>query len=266
MKCLLLVLGVVALTWSPAFAADRLTDKDVKEIVSRIEDGRNKFDDALDGKFKDQVLRGSTGEVKVENFLNDFQENIDKVEERLKPDYAASAEVQTLLRQGTSIDRFFRTQPSGTKGESEWHRLAVDLKALAEAYGADFPLPDGATVRRLGDKEVATIVDTVASGSDRLKKSLDSELKKDKTIDQPTRQSMVGAADQFTKDAKSLRDRIKDGAPSSSEAQRVMERASAIQSMLKSRPMPQSSGIFSGLAPRLEQLASAYSMPMPAVR
>ncbi len=169
MKSLFLALAALAILWSPALAADRLTDRDVKALVARVEEGRDKFDDALEGKLKDQTLRGTTGEVKVQNFLNDFQDNIDKVEERLKPDYAASAEVQTLLQQGTFIDRFFRTQPAGTKGESEWNRLAVDLKALAVAYGADFPLPDGAAVRRMGDKEVITILDDVADGGDRLK-------------------------------------------------------------------------------------------------
>jgi hypothetical protein len=42
--------------------------------------------------------------------------------------------------------------------------------------------------------------------------------------------------------------------------------AAAMHSILRTYPAPQSSGIFSGLAPRLEQLATAYSMPMPAVR
>jgi hypothetical protein len=266
MKCLLLVLAVIAITWSPALASDRLTDRDLKALVSRIEEGRDKFDNALDGKLKDKVLRGPNGEVKVKDFLNDFQENIDKVEQRLKPDYAASAEVDMLLRQSSAIDQFFRTQPAGTKGESEWNRLAVDLKALAAAYGADFPLPPGATVRRMGDKEVATILDNVADSGDRLKKSLDNELKKDPTIDLANRQSMVDAADQFTQDAKALRNKVKDGDPSSAEAERLMQRASAMHSILKSHQTPLSSGIFSGLAPRLEQLAGAYGLPPPAVR
>jgi hypothetical protein len=266
MRSLVLALAALVTPWSPALAADRLTDRDVKALVSRIEDDRDKFDDALDGKFKDETLRASTGEMKVQHFLNDFQANIDKVEERMKPDYAASAEVETLLKQGTQIDRFFRSQPSGTKGESEWNRLAVDLKSLAVAYGTDFPLPDGAAVRRMGDKEVVTILDGVADGGDRLKKSLDSELKKNATVAAGNRQSVVDAADQFTKDTKALRERVKDGEPSSSEAQRLMERASAMHSILRTYPAPQSSGIFSGLAPKLEQVATAYSMPMPAVR
>ena len=63
---------VVSVT--PVFAADRLTDRDVKELIARIEDGRDKFDNALDDKFKNAILRDASGEVNVKRFLNTFQE------------------------------------------------------------------------------------------------------------------------------------------------------------------------------------------------
>jgi hypothetical protein len=134
------VVACAVLTWSPVLAADRLTDRDVKDLVARIEQGRDRFDDALDDKLKNTILRGPSGEVIVSQFLNDFQENIDRLEERLKPDYAASTEAGTLLRQASAIDRFFRQQPPGTKGE-RMEPAATDLKTLAAAYGTDFRFP-----------------------------------------------------------------------------------------------------------------------------
>ena len=139
MKLMQLLLGLMILA-APVLAADRLTDRDIKELVSRIDQGRDRFDDALDDRLKRSIIRGEGGEVNVGRFLDDFQENIDRLEERLKPEYAASTEAATLLRQASAIDRFFRQQPAGTKGESEWNRLATDLEALAGAYGTDFPL------------------------------------------------------------------------------------------------------------------------------
>src|SRR5262245_10049139 len=175
------VVAVVIGLAAPVFAADRLTDRDVKALITRIEQGRDKFDDELDGKLKSSVIRQPSGEVNVKDVLNDFQKSIDRVEERLKPEYAASAEVAQLLRRGSGIETFFRQQPPGTKGESEWNRLASDLKVLAVAYGADFPLSADATVRRIGDGELVSAVSQVAASSDQLKKSLDNDLKKDAT-------------------------------------------------------------------------------------
>ena len=82
----------------PALAADRLTDRDVKALVARVEDDRDKFDNALDDELKNKILRDSTGEVDVKRFLNNFQESIDRLEASLKPEYAGSSEAGALLQ------------------------------------------------------------------------------------------------------------------------------------------------------------------------
>ena len=243
---------------APVFAADRLTDRDVKALVSRIEQGRDRFDDALDDRFKHSIVREPGGEVNVDRFLNDFQENIDRLEERLKPDYAASTEAATLLRQASAIDRLFRQEPAGTKGESEWNRLATDLKVLAAAYGAEFPLPEGATVRRVGDRELAAAVDELARSADGLKRSLDSDLKKDAAVEKPAREAIVHEAELLSKDAKALRNRVKDGKPSSAEADGVMARAAKLQAFIETHQVPASSSAWAAITPRMQTLAGAY--------
>ena len=59
------------------------------------------------------------------------------------------------MKQGSALERYFRAQPGGTKGESEWNRLSSDLKLLAAVYGTEFPVGENTTFRRIGDKEVA---------------------------------------------------------------------------------------------------------------
>jgi hypothetical protein len=261
-RAAVLVAVVVGLS-SPVLAADRLTDRDVKALITLIEQGRDKFDDELDDKLKDSVVRQPAGEVNVKDVLNDFQESIDRVEERLKPDYSASAEVATLLRRGSGIDAFFRQQPPGTKGESEWNRLASDLKVLAVAYGADFPLAANATVRRIGDGELVTTVSQVAATGDQLKKSLDTDLKKDATVSKEARQAAVADADQLMKDAKALRDRVKDEKPSSAEASKLLAQASKVQGFVDGHQMPASAAAWKATAGHVQLVASAYGTPWP---
>ena len=249
--------AAVVIPW-PAIAADRLTDRDVKELVGRIEQQRDRFDDALDDKVKHDVLRGEAGEVNVDKFLNDFQENIDRLEQRLKPDYAASTEAGTLLRQATAIDRFFRQQPSGTKGESEWNRLATDLKALAGAYGTDFPLADNAMVRRIGDGEVVAAVEGTEKAGERLKKSLETDLKANTSVDQPTRAAIVQEAEDLSKDAKTLRSRLKDSKPSSAEADQLIARAGKLQKFIEGHQVPASASELPALGTSLRTVAEAY--------
>jgi hypothetical protein len=260
MRKLHAVLLATVLIASPAAAAERLTDKDVKDLVGKIDYSRDRFEDALDGDFKGSVLRSPTGEVKVESFLDDFQARVKNLDERLKGDYAASKEVETVLRQGTAIDRYFRQQPAGTKGESEWNRLASELKTLAGAYGTDFPTPDAATVRRIGDKELATTLEEVSKSADRLKKSLDTDLKQDVNVAQTVRESIVTAADLLSKDAKKLRDRVKDGKPSTAEAGQLIAQGAKVQAFVSSRQAPAVTSEWSGTNDRLQQVASAYGI------
>ena len=253
-----LVLGAI-----PVFAADRLTDRDVKALVARIEDGRDKFDNALDDKFKNDILRGPGGEVDVKRFLNTFQESIDRLEESIKPGYAGSTEAGTLLRQGSAIDRYFRQHPGGTKGESEWNRLASDLKVLAAAYGSGFPVADNATFRRIGDRELADSVKALASSAEQLKKALDSDLKKDASIDKASREAIVSEADQLSKDAKALRDRVKDGKPSSAEADEVLTRAGKLQTFIQGHKGPAAGNAWAAVSSQLENVAAAYQVSRP---
>jgi hypothetical protein len=258
-----LICAMAFSTASAAVAADRLTDRDVKALIDRIDQGRDRFEDALDGKLKSSVVRTPTGEVDVNKFLDDFQENSKRLGERLKPGYAASAEVATLLRQGNAIERFLREQPAGTKGSSEWNRLAADLKTLARAYGADFPLAENAAVRRIGDRELETSVEALAKGTEQLKGSLDKELKSDKTVTQQTRQQVVEEANQLSKDAKQLLARVKDSKPSSAEAEKVVAGATRLETTLQSHQVPQSAAAWTGLASRRSILSDAYGLQRP---
>jgi hypothetical protein len=255
------VMGVaVAVAMASPLAADRLTDRDLKALVARIEQGRDKFDNALDDKLKHSILRGPSGEVNVSHFLDDFQESIDRLEERLKSNYSASAEAATLLREASAIEGFFRQQPGGTRGESEWNRLTDDLKTLSAAYGADFPLGENATVRRMGDREVADAADEVARAGSHLAKSLDADLKADTTIDKTAREASVREADQLSKDAKTLRDRVKDSKPSSAEAERLLARSAKLQALIESHQAPASAAVWSGMKPPLQVLAGGYGL------
>ena len=259
MKHALLAMAVLASIAAPAAAQDRLSDRDVKALVSRIEEGRDKFDDALDDELKRKVLRGASGEVNVKDFLDDFQKNIDRLEERIKPDYAASAEVGALLRQATAIDRFFREHAPGTKGESEWNRLAADMKVLATAYSATFPLPENAPVRRMGDGEVAETADLLAKSAEQLKKSLDADLKKNPAVAKATRDEIIKEADDWSREAKALKSRVKDGKPSSGEAQQVLSRASRLQSFIKNNQVPAAASSWGGINGQVQALATAYN-------
>jgi len=260
MKRLFVILSVLASSAgaaSGARAADRLSDRDVKALVERVDEERDKFVDAADDNFKKAVIRSSTGEVDVKRVLDDFEKAIEHLKDRLTPEYSASTEAASVLRQATSLDQTVQAQ-SPAKGASEWHKLTGDLNALAAAYGTTFPLAANAPVRRIGDRELAQAAEKLAGVGDQTRKSLESDLKKDKSVDEQTRKALLAQVEEWTKASKTLEDRVKDGQPSSAEAERVLQGGTALGAAIAGRQAPGARSAFHAAASLLQTVAQAY--------
>jgi hypothetical protein len=252
----------VVLAAAPTLLADRPTDKDVKGLIDRINSERDRFEDQLDGKIKSSIIRGPNGEVHVERYLDDLQDNVGKLKERYKGDYAASAEATTVLRQASEIQRFMATQPPNFDGFSEWSRLASSLGELAAAYGTSMPLPEGMQARRMNDREVKTAAEAVAKSADRFKKDLDTSLKADTTVPPATREAAVQAADGLKKDANTLASLVGDGRPASGEAKALLDRAAAIRTAASGRPLaPAPLAAWKEVESGLVQVGLAFGVP-----
>jgi hypothetical protein len=245
-----------------AASAGRLSDKDVKALIERIDHDRDRFEDQLDGSLKRSIIRGPRGEVNVERYLDDLQENVGKLKERFTPAYAASAEATTVLRQATDIQRFMASQPPNFDGASEWNRLAEGLGELAAAYGTTLPVPGGQQARRLSDREMRSAADGVAKGAERFKKDLDASLKSDKTVDKATREAAVREADELKSEAKELASVIGDGRPASGEARALLDRAARIRAASSGRTLsPSAQSAWRSVEGGLATVAEGFSLP-----
>ena len=254
---------IAALVAMPAVSADRLPGKDVKALLERIDNERDRFEDQLDGKVKNSIIRGE-GEVHVGRFLDDLQENVDRLKERFNSDYAASAEVTTVLRQGTDIQRFMSKQPSDLDGASEWIRLASSLGELAKVYATTFPLPEGQQARRLSDHEVENVASELAESADLFKKDLESALKIDTTIAQPTKDAAIEEANGLREDAEKLASTVGDGRPAFGEAKAVLDRAARIRGAAASSGRalsPAAQTAWGSVESGLQKVAVAFDLP-----
>jgi hypothetical protein len=233
----ILVAGALSLCSIPTLAQvprERLADKDVKTLIEQVDEGRDKFEGNLDGAFKGSTVRGPNGDVKVSGALQDYQDNTQKLKDRFTPDYAADAEVLTVLRQSTAIDRFMQGSPSDMKGRSEWDRQAANVKRLAEAYGTTFPFPDGAKAHRMNDKEAVTTAAAIASAADRFKNDID----KDKTLAKPEKDAAKKDVELLAKRADAVKSRISDGKPATAEMRQLAEQVAKLQTFVGSHAMP----------------------------
>jgi len=232
----IVLLAAAAFLWSMPVLTQapsaRLSDKDVKTLLEQLDEGRDKFEGNLDGQFKGSTIRGPAGERKVSVALQDYQDNTKKLKERFTADYSASAEVATVLKQSNSIDTFMRAQPSDMKGRSEWDRHAVNLTSLAKAYGAVFPLPEGAAVRRVNDKEAAGFAASIAAAGDRFK----NDINKDATLAKPDKEAAKKDVELLVKQANEVKSRTNDGQPATGEVRQLVEQIAKIQTFVIAHP------------------------------
>lgn len=250
--------GIVA-----AQGADRLSDKDVKALIEAVDNGRDRFEDALDGGFKGSILRGPGGEVHVKKFLDDFQNEVGQLKDRFKPDYAASAEAKTVLNRAREIDGFVKGQPSPFKGASEWDRLVVELRRLAGVYGTTFPLPEGAAVRRMNDKETAAAADQLARQADLFKKTVG----KDNALTSTERDAAKRQADDLAKAAKALKSRTSSGKPATGEARQVLDLVGQIGASPAAKKFsPATLSSWGVMQSNLAKLEQAFNIAAPTAR
>jgi hypothetical protein len=247
------VIGVTA-----AVQEERLSDKDVKQLIEDLDHSRDRFEDALDGKLKQSILRGPKGEVNVNAYLDDLQENVKRLKERFTPAYSASKEAETVLEQGTQINTYIKSQPGEIKGGSEWDTMARHLGRLASAYGTTFPLADGSGVRRINDSEVASTAELLAKGADQLKKQLDQE----KTMPKPVRDGAKRDLDLFAKQAKIVKSRASGSKPATAETRQLIDTARKVGGFMTAQTglMPGTTSAWAALREPLDKLQQAYGI------
>jgi hypothetical protein len=251
---------MLAASAAAAQTGERLSDREVKAILEEVDTGRDKFEGNLDGGFKGSTIRGPNGETKVAGALQDYQDSTQKLMQRFTAEYSASGEVTTVLKQSMQIDAFMKGPSSPAKGRNEWDRQTAILKRLAEAYGTTFPLPDGATVRRINDKEAADAAGAVATQAEEIKRAADA----DKTLPKPAKEALKTELEAVVKQAKALQSRLKDGKPASGDARALKEKIAALTAEGRQLPPTVLTGVGALRAP-LSKLDQAFGVtPAPS--
>lgn len=238
----------------------RPSDPDIRGLISEVDWARGRFEDALDGKLKDSILRSPTGEVRVSRYLEDFQRNTSLVKERYKDDYAASQEVLTLLKQCTGLNTFVSNQQGAFKGRSEWDAMAVLLGNLAKAYGTAFPTPDGATARRMNDKEVAQAADSASRAAEEFRKAASKTMKTAKA-DPAAIASMEREMKALGASAKALKSQLSSHKASTNEARLLLEQATRVQTVVTPPAAPDlAAAHWDTLLKNLQSVRQAFGM------
>jgi hypothetical protein len=262
----LFALAVTFVTLPAIAQTARPGDRAVEDMIEELQESEKQFVRALDKDIKKSTVRSASGEADVENFLEDFETAIERLADRFDSKYAASAELQAVMRQANDIERFMQSQPPSLKGRSEWDEFKASLQTLAAAYGSVFPVDESKPPRRMNDLEIQQAADSAISNGSKLDRELSDVFSKEEKDAKETAEDDIDAMQSA---AKKLKSRVDDGKPASGEAGTFADSVKKLHATLGSRELPEDAKTANdAISTALAKVEQAFNMPgaapMPA--
>ena len=115
-------------------APERATEKDVKNLLARLEKDADRFRSSLDAALDKSRFDGSKTEDNINQFNKDFEKATDRLKERYGDNQAAAGIVREILGHGALINSFVFRNITNAKAREDWLALRADLDELARAY------------------------------------------------------------------------------------------------------------------------------------
>jgi hypothetical protein len=245
----------------------RLSDKEVRELLERIEKDAKRFRDSLEDGLEKSSMHKTWEEKEINRYVENFQKAADKLDDQFSDHNAATSLVREVLQRGAFIDEFVADRPVGPIAQNDWRTVRTRLDELASAYGVAWDWTLGGPVvspaRRMNDDDVRRLVKDIEDSADHFRRSLNETVEHSPyrdTYAEAEAQALLKALDRSTD---RLRDRYDNEHEAAAVLNQVLRTAARIDEfMLTYRVDPRAEGDWAKLRAQLRDLASGYGLDM----
>lgn len=112
----------------------RLSEKEVEQIIHRIETESDRFRSSLDSALDRSRFNGSRREDDINAFVKDFYGETKRLHDHFDAHKSSGADVQSVLDRAARIDDFMRRIRLTNKAQNDWSTLRTNLEELARVY------------------------------------------------------------------------------------------------------------------------------------
>ena len=116
----------------------RLSEKEMKDLLGRIDKQAETFRKSLKSALDDSRIDDSKQEDRINDFVKGFEEATEKLKHHYNDKNTASSDAEEVLRRAARIDSFMERHRLTPRAESDWAALRKSLDTLAEAYGVSW--------------------------------------------------------------------------------------------------------------------------------
>lgn len=259
----LMIVGLMACLPLVANAqvAYRLTEKEMKALLERIEQGADRFRDSLADSLDASYLDDTRTEDNINQFIKEFEAATDHLEDRFDNNNSAAGDVEEVLRRAVRIDNFMMQHGANSRAHANWMSLRGDLDQLARAYNVVWTWAGITRAYRLTDEQVKTLLDRIERDADTFRKSLDDALDKSRFNSTGAEDDINAFVKGFEEAADRLEDRFDKKQSAAGDAEEVLRRAARIDAFMRTHSLtPRAQEDWQRLRADLDEIAAAYSV------
>ncbi len=122
-------------TGTPVGLPYRVSDREVENVLRKIEQQSDKFKSALDSSLDKSRLDGTREEDNINKFVEEFYQQTKNLRDRFDDHKSTSVDVQSVLDRANRIESFLRRNPMRKNDAArEWSKLRSNLDELANIY------------------------------------------------------------------------------------------------------------------------------------
>jgi len=254
----ILLSAAVSVTAQTAQA--RVSNSDLRTLVSRIETRTDTFQNTIDrGTYRDP------NSVKIKDLVRDMSDATDTLRSRVDADRNASSEVNDLLSKATLVNRFVTQNKITGRAATQWEGLKTDLNTLAGYYRLSWNwngssnTPGGAAVYTATDQQLRTLITQIGSRTISYKQAMDNSLDGSVMNNSHAEDSINSYIGKFQDATNHLKDQFASHRSTGTDASEVLTRARYIdQFMTKGRTSWAARNQWTSLRTDLDTLATYY--------
>lgn len=112
----------------------RVTDRQLQNLLTRIDTRTENFRRTVDNSFNTGVLDGTRSEESISGYITEFDNSVDQLRQNIDGQNSSTADVENVLNQATYIDSFVRDYRLATNSLNQWNLIRTDLTTLAGYY------------------------------------------------------------------------------------------------------------------------------------
>ena len=262
---ILFALAVIGVSAQAQRRSGRVSDRQVSNILQRIERSTNTFRNSLNLALVNQRVDQTRPQNDINNFEPDLGSAIDQFKNRFATRQAGTVDVQNILQKASLVNGFMGRHRLNPRVQNNWAAVRTDLNALANAYRVTWQWNreqvSTSQSYRMRDAELNQLIQRIESGGNRFQSSLTNAFNRSRYDQRNSNVNVNDDVRDFQNATAQLRNQHNTRQPVADDVERVLALARPIDTFMRSNQLTnRAQSDWSTLKNDLDTLAGAFNV------